>query len=428
MRYRPEIVAFTACEGVWTQVVCVGVNSPGARQSHVRHKPHVDRYGGVQMSGPLQGIRVIEMAGIGPAPFCAMMLADMGAEVLRVDRPLSKRVDLDGKPASEDALRHDVLARGKRTVAVDLKTVAGVEAVLALVDQADVLIEGFRPGVMERLGIGPDVCLKRNPKLVYGRMTGWGQSGPLAHAAGHDLNYIALTGMLGAMGRAGEPPAPPLNLVGDYGGGAMMLAFGLACAFVEAARSGEGQVVDAAMTDGAALLGAMLYGMKAQGTWSEERASNLLDGAAPFYDCYECADGKYIAIGSIEPQFYSQLLECLDIDAAECSHQHDQRAWPEMKRRFASIFLTRTRAQWTSRMEGTDVCFAPVLDMDEAPRHPHNVARETFVEAGGILQPAPAPRFSRTTPSGRPEPHLGEYDVRDALHAWRSTSRSAGNV
>jgi alpha-methylacyl-CoA racemase len=375
------------------------------------------------MSGPLQGIRVLEMVGIGPGPFCGMMLADMGADVIRVDRPADKRAGLDGKPPTQDALRYDVTARGKRTVAIDLKNAEGVQQVLALVEQADVLIEGFRPGVMERLGLGPETCLQRNPKLVYGRMTGWGQSGPLAQAAGHDINYISISGMLGAMGRAEEAPAPPLNLVGDLGGGAMMLAYGVACALVEVRASGKGQVIDAAMTDGTALLGAMFYGMRAQGLWSARRGSNLLDGSAHFYDTYECADGKYIAIGSIEPQFYGELLQRLEITDPVFAHQFERRHWPELKRRLAAHFVTRTRAHWTELLQGTDVCFAPVLDMDEAPQHKHNIARETFIEIDGVVQPAPAPRFSRTVPEVLHSADGCEESPNDVLAGWRSTPR-----
>ncbi len=373
------------------------------------------------MSGPLQGIRVVEIVGIGPGPFCGMMLADMGAEVIRVDRPAGKRTGIEAEGGDNTALRFDVNARGKRTVAVDLKSPEGIAQVLQLVAEADVLIEGFRPGVMERLGLGPDVCLARNPKLVYGRMTGWGQNGPLAQAAGHDLNYIAISGMLGAMGRADEAPAPPLNLVGDFGGGAMMLAFGVACALVEARRSGKGQVIDAAMSDGAALLGSMMYGLKEMGLWSTRRGSNFLDGSAPFYDTYECADGKYIAIGSIEPQFYAMLLDKLGLSGDTAfARQMDKRQWPELKRRLASAFVTRTRAQWTELMEGTDICFAPVLDMDEAPRHPHNVARQTFIEIDGVPQPAPAPRFSRTVPEVLHSGGQPELALDDVLTAWRA--------
>ena len=367
------------------------------------------------MSGPLEGIRVLEMAGIGPGPFCGMLLADMGADVVRIERNAEAPL-LNGK--------HDVNGRGKRSVQVDLKTPDGVAQVLALVEQADVLIEGFRPGVMERLGLDPDTCLARNPRLVFGRMTGWGQSGPMAHAAGHDLNYIALSGMLGAMGRPGEPPAPPLNLVGDYGGGAMVLAFGIACALVEARTSGQGQVIDAAMTDGTALLGSMLYGLKSQGLWSARRSSNVLDGAAHFYDTYECADGKYVSIGAIEPQFYAQLIEALGLAGEPAfARQMDKRQWPELKRRVAAVIVKRTRAEWVERMEGTDICFAPVLDMDEAPAHPHNRARKTFIEIDGVTQPAPAPRFSRTVPQVRHAPGQAPQPIATVLSHWQSTTR-----
>jgi alpha-methylacyl-CoA racemase len=368
------------------------------------------------MSGPLQGVRVVEMAGIGPGPFCAMMLADMGADVVRIDRPGA------GNPAGSG--RFDVNGRGKRTLALDLKDPAAIEQVLALVAGADALVEGYRPGVMERLGLGPDICLQRNTRLVYGRMTGWGQTGPLAQAAGHDLNYIAITGMLGAMGRPGRPPDPPLNLVGDYGGGAMMLAFGIACGLVEARRSGRGQVIDAAMSDGAALLGAMLWGMKASGAWSAQRGANLIDGSAPFYDCYACADGKYIAVGSIEPQFYALLLDKLGLAGDPgFMPQRDRSRWPEMKSRIAALFAERTRAQWCALMEGSDVCFAPVLDMDEAPDHPHNVARGSFVQIDGVTQPAPAPRFSRTVPEIRHAPSRGATRAEAVLAEWADRQR-----
>ena len=344
------------------------------------------------MAGPLAGVRVVEMVGLGPCPFAAMMLADMGAEVIRIDR---KSASGAANPFPMLGTKFDVMARGRRSLALDLKQPAAREVVLALLDQADVVIEGFRPGVMERLGFGPEACHARNPKLVYGRVTGWGQQGPLAQSAGHDLNYIALTGMLHAMGRADTPPAPPLNLLGDFGGGGMMLAFGVVCAVLEARGSGKGQVVDAAMTDGAALLGAMMYGMRAFGQWNDARESNLLDGGAPFYDSYACADGKFITIASLEPQFYALLLE---LTGTEPAPQIDHAAWPEMKRRFEILFRTRTRDDWCALLEGTDVCFAPVLDMSEAPAHQHNQARGTFIEVDGVVQPAPAPRFSRTVP------------------------------
>jgi alpha-methylacyl-CoA racemase len=340
------------------------------------------------MAGPLEGYKVVEMVGLGPAPFCAMMLADMGAEVIRIDRR--------GAGGKDDDARFDVMARGRRSLGIDLKQPGGAETVLGLIAQADVLIEGFRPGVMERLGLGPDVCLARNPKLVYGRMTGWGQHGPLAKAAGHDINYIALSGALHAIGRPGEPPVVPLNYIGDFGGGAMFLAFGVLCALLETRTSGRGQVVDAAMTDGAALLSAMMYGMKAAGDLSNQRGENLLDGGAHFYDTYACADGKYVAIGSIEPQFYALLIKLCGIDDPAFQAQRDPHAWPLLKYRLADVFKTKNRAEWCALMEGTDVCFAPVLDWDEAPQHPHNQARETFIDIGGVIQPAPAPRFSHS--------------------------------
>lgn len=363
------------------------------------------------MPGPLAGLKVIEMVGLGPAPFCAMLLADQGADVIRIDRPGA--VGALGLPP-----KYDVPARGRRSLAIDLRRPGAVDAVLDLVAQADVLIEGFRPGVMERLGLGPEVCLARQPRLVYGRMTGWGQSGPLAQAAGHDINYIALSGALHAIGRAGEAPVPPLNYVGDYGGGAMMLAFGVLAALFEAQRSGRGQVVDAAMTDGTALLSAMFWGLKAAGAWNNERGANLLDSGAHFYDSYRCADGKYVAVGAIEPQFHAELLQRLGLDAAEFKRALDPSRWPAYKARLAAVFATRTRDEWCALLEGSDACFAPVLDWDEAPRHPHNVARATFVEIDGIVQPAPAPRFSRT-PADTPVPPSapgadGEAVLRDA--------------
>ena len=347
------------------------------------------------MTGPLAGMRVVEMVGLGPCPFAAMMLADMGAEVIRIDR---KAVPGAPNPFPMLGTRYDVMARGRRSLALDLKQPAAKEVVLRLLDKADIVIEGFRPGVMERLGLGPDVCHARNAALVYGRITGWGQHGPLAQAAGHDINYVALTGMLHAMGRADAPPAPPLNLVGDFGGGAMMLAFGVVCAVLEARKSGRGQVVDAAMTDGAALLGAMMYGLRAHGSWSDQRGANMLDGGAHFYDTYACADGKFISIGAIEPQFYALLLKLAGIDDPAFDAQMDAALWPSLTEKIAAVFLTRERDSWCHLMEGTDACFAPVLDMAEAPRHPHNVARATFADVGGVVQPAPAPRFSRTAP------------------------------
>ncbi|MDE2429056.1 MAG: CoA transferase [Burkholderiales bacterium] len=367
------------------------------------------------MSGPLTGIRVIEMVGLGPCPFAAMMLADMGAEVIRIDRKAPAGA---ANPFPMLGTKYDVMARGRRSLALDLKQAEAKEVVLSLLEQADVVLEGFRPGVMERLGLGPEVCLQRNPRLVFGRITGWGQDGPLAQAAGHDLNYIALSGMLQAMGRADTPPAPPLNLVGDFGGGAMMLAFGVVCALLEARQSGRGQVVDAAMVDGSALLGAMIYGFRGFGAWGDKREANMLDGGAHFYDTYTCADGKFVSIGAIEPQFYALLLKLADIHDPAFNAQMDVRQWPELKSRLAAIFATKTRQQWCDLMEGTDVCFAPVLDMAEAPQHPHNRARANFIDVDGVVQPAPAPRFSRTAPEvSRPPAKSGEHSEQ-VLRDW----------
>ena len=354
--------------------------------------------------GPLAGVRVIEIAGIGPGPFCAMMLADMGADVIRVDRADRVR---GGDPALPPA---DVLNRGRRSVGVDLKSPEGIETVLRLVEGADALIEGFRPGVTERLGIGPDDCLARNPRLAYGRMTGWGQEGPYAHTAGHDINYIALAGALESFGRAGEAPVPPLNLVGDFGGGGMLLAFGIACAIIEARSSGRGQVVDAAMVDGAATLMTFIHGMAAMGIWNEERGTNMLDTGAHFYDVYETSDGKYVSVGSIEPQFYAELREKLGLDDPEWEAQNNRGSWADKKEKLAAIFKTKTRDEWCELIEGSDVCFAPVLSYTEAPQHPHNVERGTFTEVAGIVQPRPAPRFSRTDGEiMRPPPHAGQH-------------------
>jgi alpha-methylacyl-CoA racemase len=361
--------------------------------------------------GPLSGIKIIEITGIGPGPFCGMMLADMGAELLRVDRAQSVCAEPPGRPSL------DLLARGRRSVGVDLKHPQGVETVLRLVERADVLFEGFRPGVMERLGLGPDVCLARNSGLVYGRMTGWGQDGPLAQAAGHDINYIALAGVLDHIGRQGEAPVPPLNLVGDFGGGGMLLAFGIVCALVERQRSGRGQVVDAAMVDGSAVLMAIFHGAMLSGWW-KERGTNLLDTGAPFYDVYETRDGRYVSIGSIEPQFHAELIQRLGLAAEALPGQMDRSQWPATKERFRALFKTKTRDEWTEILEGTDVCFAPVLSMREARDHPHNRARETFVEVEGSPQPAPAPRFSRTAARiERPPPHPGQH-TDEALADW----------
>jgi alpha-methylacyl-CoA racemase len=364
--------------------------------------------------GPLQGCRVVELAGIGPTPFCAMLLADLGADVVRIDRP--SRGDLDlGIPLPR---RYSVLLRGRRSARVDLKDPAGAEVVLRLVEAADALIEGFRPGVAERLGLGPDVCLARNPRLVYGRMTGWGQDGPLAAAAGHDINYIALAGALHAIGPAGGPPVPPLNLVGDFGGGGAYLALGVLAGIIESRTSGQGQVVDAAMVDGAASLMASAYGMHAAGVHTDERGENLIDGGSFFYGTYETADGRWVAVGSIERRFYDQLLGVLGIDPAEIPDRDDRARWPEHRRRLAEIFRTRTRDEWVALMEGTDICFSPVLDLGEAPTHRHNRDRGTFVEVDGVVQPAPAPRFSRTAAViQRPPCSPGEHTA-EALADW----------
>ncbi len=335
--------------------------------------------------GPLAGLRIIELAGIGPGPFAGMMLADHGADVIRIDRP-GARIDA-----------RDPLLRSRTLIGVDLKSSDGVAVVRHLCRTADGLIEGFRPGVTERLGLGPDVLLADNPKLVYGRMTGWGQTGPYAAAAGHDINYIALAGALHAFGRAGEKPTPPINMVGDFGGGGMMLAFGMVSALLHATKTAEGQVIDAAMTDGAAVLMSMIWGFRANGMWSDERGTNLLDTAAHFYDTYETADGKWLSIGSIEPQFYADLRRLTGLDADPAfDAQMDRGHWPSLKEKLTALFRTRTRDAWCEMMEMTDVCFAPVLSMAEAPAHPHNKARGTFVEAGGVTQPAPAPRYSAT--------------------------------
>ena len=346
------------------------------------------------MPGPLSHLTVIELAGIGPGPFACMMLADLGATVWRVDR-------LPGPPSRgglEDLMRNDsIVDRGRRSISLNTKDPRGVEAVLKLVEQADVLIEGFRPGVAEKLGLGPEACRARNPRLVYGRMTGWGQSGPLSQAAGHDINYIALSGALHAMGAADRPPAPPLNLVGDYGGGGMLMVVGVLAACAEAQRSGQGQVVDTAMSDGAALLMSAQYGLMAKGFWQDRRESNFLDGAAHFYGTYACAGGGYVSLGAIEPQFYRQLLTLCGIEDPAFQNQWDGGEWPALREKLAALFLTRSREQWCDLLEGTDVCFAPVLSMSEAPRHPHNAARGSFVHGeDGVVQPAPAPRFERT--------------------------------
>ena len=363
------------------------------------------------MAGPLSGFKVVEITGIGPGPFCAMMLADFGADVLRIDRSAAVRAQLPDKPSN------DVLARGRRSIGVDLKNPEGIELVLKLIEKADVLTEGFRPGVMERLGLGPEVCLKRNPKLVYGRMTGFGQEGPMAQAAGHDINYIALAGALAHIGREGDKPLPPLNLVGDFGGGGMLLALGICAALVERGRSGKGQVVDAAMVDGAATLMAFIHGFYASGGWGE-RGTNLLDTGAHFSDTSETKDAKYVSIGSIEPQFYAELLQLTGLDKETLPNQMDRSQWRPMKQRLTALFKTKTRDEWCALMEGSDVCFAPVLTIPEAYKHPHNIARKTFVDVAGVTQPGPSPRFSRTPGEiKRPPPHPGQHTA-EALADW----------
>ena len=362
--------------------------------------------------GPLNGIRILEIAGIGPGPFAAMMLSDMGAEVLRVDRAQSVR------EGDNDGVGGDLLNRGRRSIGLDLKHPEGRDALLRLVEGADALVEGFRPGVMERLGVGPEICHERNPRLIYGRMTGWGQEGPMAHAAGHDINYIALAGALHSIGREGQKPTPPLNLVGDFGGGGMLMAFGVVCALLERERSGQGQVVDAAMVDGTAALMTMIFNMKGLGVWKEERGSNILDTGAHFYDTFETADGKYVSIGSIEPQFYAELLEKTGRADQDLPRQMDREQWPALKAKLEEVFRTRSRDAWCEIMEGSDVCFAPVLSLAEAPDHPHMRARNTFVEVAGVRQPAPAPRFDRTPPEiSRPPAHPGQHTA-EALADW----------
>ena len=345
--------------------------------------------------GPLAGLRVIELAGIGPGPYAAMLLADMGAEVIRVERP--------GPPASQVPPHLDVSRRNRRSIVLDLRQPEATSVVLKLVARADVLLEGFRPGVTERLGLGPDDCWRSNPRLVYGRMTGWGQSGPLSATAGHDIGYIALSGALGAIGRADDGPVPPLNLLGDFGGGSTFLVLGVLAALWEATRSGQGQVVDAAIVDGAASLTAMQHGMMAAGMWVDRRGSNMLDGGLPWYDCYPTADGQWMAVGALEPKFYRTFVRLLGLSDAANDMRPEPEHWPRLRTMIATAFASRTRADWTAVFEGTDACVAPVLSLQEAPNHPHLAARETFVEVGGAVQPAPAPRFSRT-PSSRPTP------------------------
>lgn len=363
--------------------------------------------------GPLAGLRVVELTGIGPGPMAAMLLADMGATVLRIDRPVASGLGL------RQPVRTDLTLRGRHALALDLKDPRARELVLRLVAKADALIEGFRPGVAERLGLGPEPCLARNPRLAYGRMTGWGQEGPLAHAAGHDLNYIALAGALHHIGRAGEPPVPPLNLVGDYGGGSLYLAFGLVCAMLEASRSGRGQVVDAAIVDGTAHLMTAMVGLLAAGMVPPARGQGILDGAAPFYDCYECADARYVAVAPLESKFFDEFLRRLGFDPQEFPAQADRSRWPEAKAKLQALFRTRPRDEWCALLEGTDACFAPVLTPAEAMRHPHMKARGAFVEQDGIMQPAPAPRFSRTVPELSVPPQPARADLAEtALAGW----------
>ena len=357
--------------------------------------------------GPLTGLKIVEFAGIGPGPFCGMLLSDLGADVVRIDRQGGR----GGSPT-------DVTSRGRRSVALDLKDPAAIETCLKLIGEAYALFEGFRPGVMERLGLGPDVALKRNPKLVYGRMTGWGQFGPYAQAAGHDINYISIVGALHAIGTA-EKPVPPLNLVGDFGGGALYLAFGLLAGVIHARASGQVQVIDCAMTDGAASLMSMFYGMSATGMWKDERRANMLDGGAQFYDTYQCADGKWISLGSIEPQFYALLLEKSGAGQDPAfKAQMDRGEWPTLKAKLEAIIRTKSRDEWCAIMDATDVCFAPVMSIAEAPGHPHNAARSTFVEVAGVTQPAPAPRFSATPGAiQRPPPGIGAHNA-EVLADW----------
>ena len=364
--------------------------------------------------GPLHGLRIIEMAGVGPIPLCGMILSDLGADLIRIERP-------GGHPAGPlkgADPKFGFMNRGRPSVALDVKTPEGIEAVLALAEKADALIEGFRPGVMERLGLGPDVVMKRNPRLVFGRVTGWGQDGPLAKAAGHDINYIALTGVLHAIGLKGGKPVAPLNLVGDFGGGTMLLAIGVLAALIEAKGSGKGQVIDAAMTEGSALLLSMMTGWLAHGAFVEERGGNLLDGGAHFYDAYETKDGQFVTIGAIEPEFYALFRQKTGLTGPEFDMPMQRESWPALKEKVAAVFKTRTRAEWCTLLEGTDVCFAPVLTMKEAFTHPHHVARGSYVERDGVMQPAPAPRFSRTKPEIGSAPAARGADTERALRDW----------
>ncbi len=378
--------------------------------------------GDPQATGPLSGITVVEFAGIGPAPFSAMVLSDLGADVIRVDRPTDVGTDKVG--SGMVALTDGILTRGRRSIAIDLKHPDGISTALDLVAISDACIEGFRPGVMERLGLGPEVCMEKNPRLVYGRLTGWGQTGPYAQAAGHDLNYIALAGALAPIGRRGERPTPPLNLVGDFAGGGLLLALGVLAALLQARSSGEGQVVDAAMVDGSAYLMMMMYELLGRGGWVEEHESNPNDGGAHFYDVYDTADEQFIAVAAMEPRFYEQLCERIGLNSDKLPDQWDAAAWPELKERFAEVFRQKTRGEWCELLEGTDTCFAPVLKMSEAINHPHNVHRQTFVEVAGVMQPSPAPRFSRT-PTGLPRApssageHTDQVLIESGVPPWR---------
>jgi len=368
--------------------------------------------------GPLAGIKIVEMAAIGPVPFCAMMLSDMGAEVIRIDR-------LNQKGTGHHA---NVLFRGRKSIAIDLKNPMGVETALTLIDEADVVIEGFRPGVMERLGLGPDVCMNRNQKIIYGRMTGWGQEGPLSQAAGHDINYISIAGALGSMGYPDRPPTPPLNLIGDFGGGAMYLLSGVLAALVERNTSGIGQIIDAAMTDGTASLLSGFFGMMEMDMWTTNRYKNRLDGGAFYYGSYECKDGKHISIGSLEPQFYSLLLEKCEITDPSFDEQLDQQSWPEKREKMEAVFKTKTRDEWSEIMEGTDVCFAPILNLEEAPDHPHNKTRKTYVDFEGVTQPAPAPRFSRTQGTIQSSAALIGENTNEILNSWGFSDDKVDNL
>ncbi|MEZ5482630.1 MAG: CaiB/BaiF CoA-transferase family protein [Porticoccaceae bacterium] len=362
--------------------------------------------------GPLKGLKVVEMAGIGPAPFCAMLLADMGAEVVRIDRLVASDIGIPVPP------KYDLLNRNKRSLAIDIKSVEGRETVLDLISKADVLIEGFRPGVMERLGLGPDECLKRNASLVYGRMTGWGQDGPLSQVAGHDINYIAITGALNAIGRQGQPPTVPLNLVGDFGGGSLYLAMGILAAIYEVKNSGSGQVVDAAISDGTANLMSLVYSYYQTGFWSLDRGENVVDSGSPFYDVYETSDGRYVSVGAVEKKFYADLLDRLGLDQNELPRQNDKAGWPALRDRFGSVFLSKTQAEWCEIFDGSDACFAPVLDINEAVHHPHNQYRKTHVDIDGVINPAPAPRFRHTPSEITKTPSAIGEDSSEVLAAW----------